>query len=172
MCVHVFNVFCHWCTTWPQRCTAWIWSEQHVTVSWLTKKTDQPIYFFVLFLLHSEIDFMLTSSLFHVGVIFIDARHAFYQQSHCVNCNIALLFCWGLSSCKYRFEFEWRKSLEGPRRGFKLKKLYILCIQSSILTCAEDVRRTPQRIKRVKHIDCFLPLLGLTFAVEMKKRKK
>lgn len=104
---------------------------------------------------------MLTSSLFHVGVIFIDARHAFYQQSHRVNSkhDRTLHFCFaeGFHLVNIGLNLNEEKSLEGPRQEFKLKKLYILCIQSSILTCAEDVRRTPQRIKRVKHIDCFCP---------------
>lgn len=54
----------------------------------LINEENRSAYIFFRFVsLTLEIYFMLTSSLFHVGVIFIDARHAFYQQSHCVNCK-------------------------------------------------------------------------------------
>lgn len=65
-----------------------------------------------------------------------------------------------------------KKKFGGTKAGFKLKKLYILCIQSSILTCAEDVRRTPQRIKRVKHIDCFFAPPGTDICCRDEKEKK
>lgn len=73
-------------------------SDQSNTSLWADWRRKQiSLYLFVLFVFHSEIDLTLTSSLFHVGVIFIDARHAFYQQSHCVK-----LKHWTLHFCLLR----------------------------------------------------------------------
>lgn len=77
--------------------------------------------------------------LFHVRLIFIEAQHAFHQQSHCVNsehneCCTSVpegFHCVNTGSDFQSEELLGRRfylyeTVKGPRQG--LKELYILCI--------------------------------------------
>lgn len=73
------------CEKVPQQCTAWIiMCPIHCELMGKEKKIHQPINFDFSFGFGSFPDVHVFLS-YHVWLVFVQARHAFHQQSHCVN---------------------------------------------------------------------------------------